>query len=42
MKSAREEAFALVASDPRLDRHPELRDEVRVMLGEEVEWLFVS
>jgi ATP-dependent DNA helicase RecG len=42
LKSAREEAFALVASDPRLDRHPELRDEVRVMLGEEVEWLFVS
>jgi ATP-dependent DNA helicase RecG len=39
---ARHDAFALVDSDPTLSRHPELRDEVAAMLGDEVEWLFVS
>jgi ATP-dependent DNA helicase RecG len=39
---ARRDAFALVASDPSLSGHPGLRDEVAAMLGDEVEWLFVS
>ena len=39
---ARRDAFALVAEDPTLSDHPELAEEVRAMLGEEVEWLFVS
>lgn len=40
--AARREAFALVDQDPSLDAHPELREEVRVFLGERVEWLFRS
>lgn len=39
---ARRDAFALVDADPMLAGHPELRDEVGAMLGDEVEWLFVS
>ena len=37
---ARREAFALVDADPHLRRHPDLAEEVRAMLGEDVEWLF--
>ena len=40
--AARDEAFALVDTDPELGRHPDLREEVRLMLGDDVEWLFVS
>jgi ATP-dependent DNA helicase RecG len=40
--AARREAFALVDADPNLFGYRELRTEVRAMLGEEVEWLFVS
>ena len=39
---ARRDAFALVDSDPTLSGHRALRDEVAAMLGNEVEWLFVS
>ena len=39
---ARRDAFALVSADPTLRGHPELAEEIRAMLGEEVEWLFVS
>ena len=39
---ARRDAFALVDGDPMLSGHPDLRDEVAAMLGDEVEWLFVS
>jgi hypothetical protein len=39
---ARREAFALVRDDPGLGRHSDLADEVRVLLGDAVEWLFVS
>lgn len=39
---ARRDAFSLVDSDPELEAHPELADEVRAMLGERVEWLFRS
>lgn len=39
---ARRDAFALVDSDPTLTDHPDLRDEVAAMLGDEVDWLFVS
>ena len=42
LSAAREEAFALVDRDPGLDRHPDIREEVRVLLGDEVEWLFKS
>ncbi len=40
--AARRDAFAMVDSDPMLHAHPELRDEVGAMLGDEVDWLFVS
>ncbi len=40
--AARRDAFALVGVDPALEGHPGLAEEVRAMLGEEVEWLFVS
>jgi ATP-dependent DNA helicase RecG len=40
--AAREEAFAIVASDPMLESAPELRDELHAFLGDEVAWLFVS
>lgn len=40
--AARKDAFGLVDSDPELRDHVELADEVRAMLGDEVEWLFVS
>ncbi len=42
LAEARQAAFALVATDPLLSGHPELRDEVRLFLGEAVEWLFVT
>lgn len=42
LRAARKDAFGLVASDPELKAHPELAEELRAMLGEEVEWLFVS
>ncbi len=40
--AARREAFDLVARDPELVAHPDIRDEIREMLGDAVEWLFVS
>jgi ATP-dependent DNA helicase RecG len=40
--AARRDAFALVDGDPELRGHPELREEVAAMLGDEVDWLFVS
>jgi len=40
--AARREAFALVGQDPDLSAHPELADEIRQLLGEDVEWLFKS
>ncbi len=40
--AAREDAFALVANDPELLSHEDLKEEVRVFLGERVEWLFRS
>jgi ATP-dependent DNA helicase RecG len=40
--AARRDAFGLVDSDPHLKNHPDLTSEVRAMLGDRVEWLFVS
>lgn len=40
--AARRDAFALVDTDPTLESHPELRAEVGAMLGDLVDWLFVS
>ena len=40
--AARREAFALVAADPGLGKHPALAAEVLALLGEEVAWLFLS
>ncbi len=40
--AARREAFALVKRDPDLAAHPELADEIRQLLGQDVEWLFKS
>ncbi|MEA1904119.1 MAG: ATP-dependent DNA helicase RecG [Actinomycetota bacterium] len=40
--AARRDAFGLVDSDPGLVDHPDLAKEVRAMLGDEVDWLFVS
>jgi ATP-dependent DNA helicase RecG len=42
LTSARRDAFALVDADPELTEHPELVAEIRAMLGDLVEWLFVS
>jgi ATP-dependent DNA helicase RecG len=36
---ARREAFSLVAADPGLERHPELAEELRMLLGDDVAWL---
>ncbi|HSF86595.1 MAG TPA: ATP-dependent DNA helicase RecG [Acidimicrobiia bacterium] len=40
--AARREAFAIVAADPDLDQHAEIREEVRALLGSDVEWLLRS
>ncbi len=40
--AARREAFDLVAGDPELTAHTEIREEIRELLGDAVEWLFVS
>jgi ATP-dependent DNA helicase RecG len=40
--AARRDAFGLVEADPDLVDHLELVDEVRAVLGDGVEWLFVS
>lgn len=40
--SARREAFALVSGDPLLAGHPELAEEVRALLGDSEDWLFIS
>jgi len=39
---ARKEAFGLVARDPDLEQHAEVRREIRALLGNDVEWLFIS
>jgi ATP-dependent DNA helicase RecG len=38
--AARREAFDLVAGDPVLADHPLLAEEVRALLGADVDWLF--
>ena len=40
--TARKEAFALVARDPDLEKHAEIRREIRALLGDDVDWLFIS
>ncbi|HLA66867.1 MAG TPA: ATP-dependent DNA helicase RecG [Acidimicrobiia bacterium] len=40
--TARREAFELVAGDPDLAGHPALAEEIRALLGEAAEWLFIS
>ena len=40
--AARREAFAMIERDPRLEDHPGVGAEVRAMLGDAVEWLFIS
>ncbi len=40
--AARREAFSLVDTDPQLAANPQVRDEIVALLGDEVEWLFVS
>lgn len=40
--TARREAFGLVAQDPGLEQHDEIRREIRALLGDEVDWLFIS
>jgi ATP-dependent DNA helicase RecG len=42
LTAARRDAFGLVTADPLLARHTGLRDEIGAMLGDEVDWLFVS
>ncbi|NNF65143.1 MAG: ATP-dependent DNA helicase RecG [Acidimicrobiia bacterium] len=39
---ARKEAFALVATDPRLVEHPAISAEIQALMGDDVEWLFRS
>jgi ATP-dependent DNA helicase RecG len=40
--TARKEAFGLVARDSDLEEHGAIREEIRALLGDEVEWLFIS
>jgi ATP-dependent DNA helicase RecG len=40
--AARKEAFDLVRADPGLREHRAVADEVRALLGDEVDWLFIS
>ncbi len=40
--AARRDAFELVARDHDLSQHPELSDEIRALLGDAADWLFVS
>ncbi len=42
VKRARARAFGLIDDDPRLDRHPELLDELRDRFEGSIEWLFSS
>jgi ATP-dependent DNA helicase RecG len=42
LTAARRDAFALVDSDPTMSGHPDLLEEVVAMLGDRVDWLFVS
>ncbi len=37
--TARREALALVQQDPKLFEHPDLAEEVRLLLGDDDEWL---
>ncbi len=39
---ARRIAFEMVASDPRLEGKPAILEEVRALLGDAAEWLFIS
>ena len=39
---AREEAFALIATDPDLSEHPELRGELERRFADSIDWLFHS
>ena len=40
--AARREAFDLVRADPGLREHRAVAEEVRALLGDEVDWLFIS
>jgi ATP-dependent DNA helicase RecG len=40
--AARLHAFALVEADENLSDHSALKEEIRTLLGERVEWLFIS
>ncbi len=42
VKRARARAFALIEGDPRLERHPELLDELRHRFERSIDWLFRS
>ena len=37
--TARREAFSMVQDDPYLEGHPELAEEVKLLLGDDAEWL---
>lgn len=39
LAEARRHAFALVDADPELAEHPDLAEELRLLIGEDVEWL---
>ena len=42
VKAAREQAFALIAKDPKLDGLPELRAELERRFADSIDWLFHS
>jgi ATP-dependent DNA helicase RecG len=42
VEAARHHAFALVDADPVLVEHPQLAEEIKAFLGQEVEWLFTQ
>jgi ATP-dependent DNA helicase RecG len=42
VKVARDEAFGLIAADPKLEGHPELREELERRFADSIDWLFHS
>jgi ATP-dependent DNA helicase RecG len=42
VRLAREEAFGLIAEDPDLSEHPELREELERRFADSIDWLFHS
>ncbi len=42
VRRARDRAFAIIRSDPRLESHPRLLEELRARFERSIDWLFRS